>query len=65
MTQANQDVRKRIDKAGLTQWQVAEEVGINHVTMSVWLRTPLTKEQSTRVNEALERLERGRHAQTT
>ena len=65
MTQANQDVRKRIDKAGLTQWQVAEEVGINHVTMSVWLRTPLTKEQSTRVNEALERLERGRHEQTT
>ena len=65
MTQANQDVRKRIDKAGLTQWQVAEEVGINHVTMSVWLRTPLTKEQSARVNEALERLERGSHEQTT
>ena len=65
MTQANQDVRKRIDKAGLTQWQVAEEVGINYVTMSVWLRTPLTKEQSARVNEALERLERGRHEQTT
>ena len=58
MTQANQDVRKRIDKAGLTQWQVAEEVGINHVTMSVWLRTPLTKEQSARVDEAIKELEK-------
>lgn len=58
MTQANQDVRKRIDKAGLTQWQVAEEVGINHVTMSVWLRTPLTEEQSERVDKALKALEK-------
>ena len=58
MTQANQDVRKRIDKAGLTQWQVAEEVGINHVTMSVWLRTPLSDEQQARVDEAIKGLEK-------
>lgn len=57
MKQANEDVRKRIDNAGLKQWQVAEEVGINHVTMSVWLRTPLTSEQSDRVNRALDALE--------
>ena len=56
MTQANQDVRKRIDKAGLTQWQVAEEVGINHVTMSVWLRTELTDVQKKRIDEAIEKL---------
>ena len=56
MTQANQDVRKRIDKAGLTQWQVAEEVGINHVTMSVWLRTELTDAQKKRIDEAIEKL---------
>ena len=65
MKQANADVRNRIDDAGLTHWQVAEQVGINHVTFSVWLRTELTKEQSARVNEALEQLERGTHAQTT
>ena len=56
MTQANQDVRERIDKAGLTQWQVAEEVGINHVTMSVWLRTELTDAQKKRIDEAIEKL---------
>lgn len=58
MKQANEGIRKRIDDAGLKQWQVAEEVGINHVTMSVWLRTPLTKEQSARVDEAIKELER-------
>ena len=58
MKQANEGIRKRIDDAGLKQWQVAEEVGINHVTMSVWLRTPLTKEQSARVDEAIKELEK-------
>ena len=56
MKQANADVRNRIDDAGLTQWQIAEEVGVNHVTMSVWLRTPLTSEQADRVNKAIENL---------
>ena len=56
MKQANADVRKRINDAGLTQWQVAEEVGVNHVTMSVWLRTPLTSEQADRVNKAIDNL---------
>lgn len=57
MKQANEEIRKRIDDAGLKQWQVAEEVGINHVTMSVWLRTPLTDEQADRVEQALDALE--------
>lgn len=57
MKQANKEIRKRIDDAGLKQWQVAEEVGVNHVTMSVWLRTPLTEEQLERVNRAIEALE--------
>ena len=58
MKQANEGIRKRIDDAGLKQWQVAEEVGINHVTMSVWLRTPLTDEQLERVNRALDALKK-------
>lgn len=57
MKQANEEIRKRIDDAGLKQWQVAEEVGINHVTMSVWLRTPLTDEQADRVEQAIDALE--------
>ena len=56
MKQANTDIRKRIDEAGLTHWQVAEQVGINHVTLSVWLRTELTDVQKKRVDEAIEKL---------
>ena len=56
MKQANTDIRKRIDEAGLTHWQVAEQVGINHVTLSVWLRTELTDVQKKRIDEAIEKL---------
>ena len=56
MKQANNDIRKRIDEAGLTHWQVAEQVGINHVTFSVWLRTELTDVQKKRIDEAIEKL---------
>ena len=56
MKQANNDIRKRIDEAGLTHWQVAEQVGINHVTFSVWLRTELTDAQKKRIDEAIEKL---------
>ena len=56
MKQANSDIRKRIDEAGLTHWQVAEQVGINHVTFSVWLRTELTDAQKKRIDEAIEKL---------
>ena len=56
MKRANTDIRKRIDEAGLTHWQVAEQVGINHVTFSVWLRTELTDVQKKRVDEAIEKL---------
>ena len=58
MKQANEGIRKRIDDAGLKQWQVAEEVGINHVTMSIWLRTPLNDERQARVDEAIKELEK-------
>ena len=56
MKQANNYIRKSIDEAGLTHWQVAEQVGINHVTFSVWLRTELTDAQKKRIDEAIEKL---------
>ena len=65
MAQANKAIRDAIDTAGLAYWEVAGQVGIHATTLTVWLRTPLTKEQSARVNEALEQLERGKHEQTT
>ena len=62
MSKANKEIRTHLNNAGLTQWQVAEEMGISHVTLSVWLRTPLTDEQHERVTEAISRIERGVYA---
>lgn len=54
--QANQSVRKRIEKEELHYWQVADEVGIAANTLTVWLRKELDDEKKARVNEAIDRL---------
>lgn len=56
MKQANIEIRNKIQAAGLTQWQVAEEIGINATTLNVWLRTPLNNECKQRVDKAIEEL---------
>ena len=59
MKQANIEVRNEIHEAGLTQWQVAEAIGINATTLTVWLRTPLTESRLNRVQDALSALQKG------
>lgn len=59
MKQANENIRNEIQKSGLTYWQVAEEVGIESTTLSVWLRTPLNSSRLSRVNNALKELKKG------
>lgn len=59
MKQANIEIRNKIQAAGLTQWQVAEEIGINATTLNVWLRTPLNSSRLSRVNNALKELKKG------
>lgn len=59
MKRANIEIRNKIQAAGLTQWQVAEEIGINATTLNVWLRTPLNSSRLSRVNNALNELEKG------
>lgn len=59
MKQANIEVRNEIHEAGLTQWQVAEAIGINATTLTVWLRTPLSSSRLGRVNAALKSLKKG------
>ena len=56
MEKANGVVRKAIINAGLTYWQVAEEVGIASTTLSVWLRTPLNSSRLERVVVAINKL---------
>lgn len=56
MQRANMGIRKAIHEAGLTQWQVAEAIGVNATTLTVWLRTPLTESRLNRVQNALAKL---------
>ena len=56
MEKANGIIRKAIKDAGLTYWQVAEEVGIASTTLSVWLRTPLNSSRLERVVVAINKL---------
>ena len=56
MEKANGVVRKAIKNAGLTYWQVAEEVGIASATLSVWLRTPLNSSRLEQVVVAINKL---------
>lgn len=59
MKRANESVRSEIQAAGLTQWQVAEVIGINATTLTVWLRTPLTQSRQERVEKAINELIKG------
>ena len=59
MQRANMGIRKAIHKAGLTQWQVAEAIGVNATTLTVWLRTPLSESRLNRVQDALSALQKG------
>ncbi|OTA43034.1 hypothetical protein BHL85_10870 [Limosilactobacillus reuteri] len=59
MKQANENIRNEIQESGLTYWQVAEEVGIASTTLSVWLRTPLNSSRLSRINAALNSLQKG------
>ena len=59
MKQANENIRNEIQESGLTYWQVAEEVGIALTTLSVWLRTPLNSSRLSRINAALNSLQKG------
>ena len=56
MEKANKGIRDRIAKHGLKQWEVAEAVGIYDCTFCKWLRTELSPERRTLVENAIDRL---------
>lgn len=56
MRQANEEVRNLINESGIPKWQIAYKIGINHSTLSVWLRTPLSDEHRRMIEEAIEKI---------
>lgn len=53
---ANREIRDKIQRARLRNWEVAEKVGITDGRFSVWLRTPLNDERRKRVEKAIAEL---------
>ena len=52
----NTEIRDKIFRAELRNWQVASKVGISDSRLSVWLRTPLNDERKARVEKAIDEL---------
>ena len=52
----SKQIRQQIKAAGIFQWQVADEMGVNEVTFIRWLRKPLPEEKMHAILEAIQRL---------
>ena len=52
----NQKIRKKIVQAGLFQYQIADEIGINEVTFIRWLRKPLNPDKEHLILQAIDKL---------
>lgn len=50
------EIREKIKMAGLFQYQVAYEIGINEVTFIRWLREPITADRATAIRAAINKL---------
>lgn len=57
------NVKEKIKKHGLNQWEIAEKINVSEFTFSRWMRRPenLSQEKILKINKALEELtEEGR-----
>lgn len=52
-TKINEDVRRHLYNNRITQWEVANVLGVHENTVLRWLRRPLTPEQRTRIDDAI------------
>lgn len=52
----NFKIRQQLLLNGIKNYQLADAVGVNQSTLSVWLRTELSDERKERVEKALDKL---------
>lgn len=52
----NKEIRTAIKAAGLFQYQVARECGVNEVTFIRWLREPLSQARAVTIQKAIREL---------
>lgn len=52
----NETIKKLMKKSGVYQYEVAEQIGINEITLIRWLRRPLDEEKTERILKAIDTL---------
>ena len=53
---SNLEIRKKLLSNAIKNYKLADAIGINQSTLSVWLRTELNDERRDRVEKALDQL---------
>jgi len=53
---ANEDIRKEIESADISYWQVADAMGISDATFTRWLRKELSDEKKAEVRSAIKKM---------
>lgn len=56
ITQANPQIRKKIEKSGLRHYQIANYLGVSKYTFSTWLQTKLSADKKQRILQAIDKL---------
>jgi predicted XRE-type DNA-binding protein len=54
MKNRNDDIRKAIRNVGLSQWMIAEHLGISEPTFTRWLRQELSNDKRQKIYQAIE-----------
>lgn len=55
--QENDHIRKAMRRSGVQHWRLAAYLGISEMTLTRWLRKPLTAEDESRIMDAIGKLE--------
>lgn len=52
------NIKEKIRKSGINQWEIAEKVNVSEFTFSRWMRRPenLSQEKLNDINKAIEEL---------
>ena len=58
MQKNNAEVRRAARIAGVPLWKVAASIGVSEITLSRWLRLPLSEEKENRILTAISMLEK-------
>ena len=53
---ANEEIRIKMRGYRVSQWQVAEKLGVAEQTILRWLRTPLTAEKHKKISIAIDEI---------